>query len=144
MPSEHMVFERINASGLGLTIGSIGDGIVRNVTFRHCYLYNTVKGLYMKFRRSGGNTGEASPTPTPNPYANPPPPPPLPLPLTITLTPTPNPSATPKAGRVSDVLFEDITIEGATQWAIWIGPAQQARLRDRGRVRVSAGLSHPN
>ena len=119
-----MVFERINTSGLGLTIGSIGDGIVRNVTFRHCYLYNTVKGLYMKFRRSGGLTGEASPTPTPNP------------------NPKSNPN--PKAGRVSDVLFEDITIEGATQWAIWIGPAQQARLRDRGRVRVSAGLSHPN
>ena len=140
-----MVFERINASGLGLTIGSIGDGIVRNVTFRHCYLYNTVKGLYMKFRRSGGNTGEASPT-LPRTLTRT-----LPLPLsypyptpTLTLTPTPNPSATPKAGRVSDVLFEDITIEGATQWAIWIGPAQQARLRDRGRVRVSAGLSHPN
>ena len=131
-----MVFERINASGLGLTIGSIGDGIVRNVTFRHCYLYNTVKGLYMKFRRSGGLTGEASPTPTPTPTPNPNP--------TPNLTPTPNPSATPKAGRVSDVLFEDITIEGATQWAIWIGPAQQARLRDRGRVRVSVGLSHPN
>ena len=100
VPSEHMVFERINASGLGLTIGSIGDGIVRNVTFRHCYLYNTVrlglgqtraqgeawglrlmaramagamanpnpnqvKGIYMKFRRSGGLTGEASPNPNP-------------------------------------------------------------------------------
>ena len=71
VPSEHMVFERINASGLGLTIGSIGEGIVRNVTFRHCYLYNTVKGLYMKFRRSGGLTGEANPTPNPYPYPYP-------------------------------------------------------------------------
>ena len=111
-----MVFERINASGLGLTIGSIGDGIVRNVTFRHCYLYNTVrlglgqtraqgeawglrlmaramagamanpnpnqvKGIYMKFRRSGGLTGEASPNPNPSPL-----PLPLPLPRTLTLT----------------------------------------------------------
>jgi hypothetical protein len=31
VPSEHMLFERINASGLGLSIGSIGDGAVRNV-----------------------------------------------------------------------------------------------------------------
>jgi hypothetical protein len=47
---------------------------------------------------------------------------------------------------MSDVLFEDITIEGATQWAIWIGPAQQAKLRVRVRVRVrvSVGLSHRN
>ena len=60
VPSEHMLFERINASGLGLTIGSIGDGIVRNITFRHCYLYNTVKGIYLKFRRSDGLTGEVT------------------------------------------------------------------------------------
>ena len=44
VPSENMLFERINASGLGLTIGSIGDGVVRNVTFRDCYLRKTVKG----------------------------------------------------------------------------------------------------
>ena len=83
-----MLFERINASGLGLTIGSIGDGIVRNITFRDCYLRDTVKGIYLKFRRSDHLTGEA--------------------------------------GRISDVLFEDVTIDGPTQWAIWIGPAQQA------------------
>lgn len=48
-----MLFERITASGLGLTIGSIGGSIVRNITFRDCYMGDTVKGIYMKFR--GGN-----------------------------------------------------------------------------------------
>eukprot|EP00041_Stephanoeca_diplocostata_P026189 m.699775 g.699775 ORF g.699775 m.699775 type:complete len:429 (-) comp22906_c0_seq19:2120-3406(-) len=51
--STNMLFERINASGLGLTIGSIGGSIVRNITFRDCYMDETVKGIYMKFR--GGN-----------------------------------------------------------------------------------------
>ena len=57
IPSEDMLFERINASGLGLTIGSIGDGVVRNITFRDCYLKNTVKGLYLKFNRGANATG---------------------------------------------------------------------------------------
>ena len=51
--STNMVFERINASGIGLTIGSIGDSVVRNITFRDCYMHHTLKGIYMKFR--GGN-----------------------------------------------------------------------------------------
>ena len=55
--SENMLFERVNASGLGLVIGSIGEGIVRNITFRDCYLRNTVKGLYLKFRRGRNHTG---------------------------------------------------------------------------------------
>ena len=58
VPSENMLIERINASGLGLTIGSIGEGIVRNITFRDCYLRNTVKGLYLKFRRGRNHTGD--------------------------------------------------------------------------------------
>jgi hypothetical protein len=51
--SENMLFERVNASGLGLTIGSIGGSNVRNITFRDCYMHKTVKGIYMKFRGSG-------------------------------------------------------------------------------------------
>ena len=54
VPSENMLFERINASGLGLVVGSIGDGLVRNITFRDCYLRDTFKGVYLKFR-----TGQA-------------------------------------------------------------------------------------
>lgn len=34
--SEDMLFERIVASGVGLTIGSIGNSVVRNITFRDC------------------------------------------------------------------------------------------------------------
>lgn len=37
--SENMLFERINASGLGLVIGSIGSSKVKNITFRDSYMY---------------------------------------------------------------------------------------------------------
>ena len=46
--SENMLFERIRSSGLGLTIGSIGNSVVRNITFRDVYMYKTYKGIYMK------------------------------------------------------------------------------------------------
>ena len=82
--SSDMVFERINASGLGLTIGSIGNySIVRNITFQDCYLKNPVKGIYTKFRKSN-------------------------------LT------------RIEDVTFKNIIMDAPQQFAIWIGPAQQA------------------
>lgn len=80
--STNMVFERINASGIGLTIGSIGDSVVKNITFRDAYMDHSVKGIYMKFR--GGN------------------------------------------GTISDVVYENIVIDHPSQWAIWIGPAQQS------------------
>ena len=48
--SENMLFERINASGLGLTVGSLGGGDrVRNITFRECRMHRTFKGIYLKF-----------------------------------------------------------------------------------------------
>jgi polygalacturonase len=58
-----MLFERINASGLGLSIGSIGPShhhnCVKNVTFRDCKMENTFKGIYMKSRPGHeGDTGE--------------------------------------------------------------------------------------
>ena len=62
--SENMLFERINASGLGLTIGSIGatsaHSCVRNITFKDSVMVNTVKGIYLKSRPSGPgkNSGE--------------------------------------------------------------------------------------
>jgi hypothetical protein len=83
--SENMVFERIHASGLGLTIGSIGGSNVRNITFRDCVMHNTVKGIYLKFRGPG---------------------------------------------NISDVTFDNITIDGPSQGAIWIGPAQQSDSRE--------------
>jgi len=45
----NMLFERIEASGVGLTIGSIGASIVRNITFRDCVMHKTYKGIYLKF-----------------------------------------------------------------------------------------------
>ena len=51
-----MLFERITASGVGLTIGSIGNSNVNNITFRDCYMPHSWKGIYMKFR--GGDTIE--------------------------------------------------------------------------------------
>jgi Glycosyl hydrolases family 28 len=85
-PSENMLFERIHASGLGLTIGSIGGSTVRNITFRDCYMHHTYKGIYLKFRENGG--------------------------------------------VIEDVLYENIFMEKPEQWAIWIGPAQQADSSD--------------
>jgi hypothetical protein len=42
-----MLFERINASGVGLTIGSIGGGsIVRNITFRDSIMESSYKVIF--------------------------------------------------------------------------------------------------
>jgi len=61
--SENMLFERIYASGLGLSIGSIGPTpehtCVRNITFRNCTMENTFKGLYIK-SKPGNGTAEIS------------------------------------------------------------------------------------
>lgn len=51
--SANMVFERINASGFGLTIGSISNSHVRNITFRDARMHKTSKGIYMKFLGDG-------------------------------------------------------------------------------------------
>jgi polygalacturonase len=90
--SSNMTFERINASGLGLTIGSIGISTVRNITFKDSYLYESYKGIYLKFRtpKNEGSIDEDL------------------------------------HGIIEDILFSNITLESPEQWAIWIGPAQQA------------------
>ncbi len=77
--TSNVVIERVNASGLGLTIGSISSH-VNNITFRDSRMDKTYKGIYVKFR------GE---------------------------------------GRISNVLYENIVINEPSQWAVWIGPAQQ-------------------
>ena len=47
--SRNMLFERITASGVGLTIGSVGanqqHACVDNITFRDAYMYHTWKGI---------------------------------------------------------------------------------------------------
>jgi len=50
--TKNVVIERVNASGVGLTIGSIAS-TVRNITFRDAYMHHTSKGIYMKFRGGG-------------------------------------------------------------------------------------------
>eukprot|EP00056_Hartaetosiga_gracilis_P006791 m.100842 g.100842 ORF g.100842 m.100842 type:complete len:448 (-) comp12559_c0_seq1:1399-2742(-) len=58
--SENYLIERVNASGVGLTIGSVGASdahtCVRNITFRDSVMHNTFKGIYMKSRPSGTST----------------------------------------------------------------------------------------
>jgi len=53
--SEDMLFERMDVSGVGITIGSIGASNVRNITFRDIRSSNPFKGIYLKFRSDGGN-----------------------------------------------------------------------------------------
>ena len=48
--SRDMLFERINCSGLGLVVGSIGASRVQNITFRDSYLHHSFKGIYLKSR----------------------------------------------------------------------------------------------
>mmetsp|Transcript_129165 Transcript_129165/g.287915 ORF Transcript_129165/g.287915 Transcript_129165/m.287915 type:complete len:486 (-) Transcript_129165:257-1714(-) len=83
-PSTDMVFERLTASGIGLSIGGFsGTKVVGpNITWRNIYMPNTYNGIYIKI------IGDA---------------------------PT-----------VTGVTYENITIENASHWPIWIGPAQQA------------------
>ena len=47
--SKNLMFENINCSGVGFSIGSIGGSTVQNVTFRNSYLYKSIKGIYLKF-----------------------------------------------------------------------------------------------
>ena len=88
--SRNMLFERNIASGVGLTIGSIGGEIVNNITFRDTYMPNTIKGIYMKFNGAANDA---------------------------------------YGGRISNILYKNITILSPSDYAIWIGPAQQADAR---------------
>lgn len=57
MVTENVLIERVHASGVGLSIGSIGAATVRNITFRNVVMHHTSKGVYIKFRSSGGAGG---------------------------------------------------------------------------------------
>ena len=85
--SRNMLFERIRASGVGLTIGSIGRDSVDNITFRDSYMPNTDKGIYMKFNGAANER---------------------------------------EGGSITNILYENITITNPSEYAIWIGPAQQS------------------
>ena len=87
--SSDMLFENIEASGLGLVIGSIGSSVVNNITFRNAYMKNTVKGIYLKTRWR-------------------------------------DEPAVGMTASITDIYYQNITITQPEQFAIWIGPAQQA------------------
>ena len=93
--SENMLFERMNASGVGLSIGSVGTSgshtCVRNITFRDSIMPNSFKGIYIK-SNPGGEPGQSP----------------------------------PDTGEITDITYQNITINNPTQWAIWIGPQQAA------------------
>lgn len=56
--TSNVLIENVQASGVGLSIGSIGrDQSVRNVTFRNVTMHHTYKGIYIKFRASGEDQG---------------------------------------------------------------------------------------
>ena len=93
--SQHMLFERITASGLGLVVGSIGSSVVHNITFKDAVMHNTVKGIYMKTRWSD----EAPPG--------------------------------EDVVGITDILYQNITMYEPSQFAIWIGPAQQSEAGSR-------------
>ena len=55
--TSNVLIENVRASGVGLSIGSIGHNAVRNVTFRNVIMHHPYKGIYIKFRDSGGRGG---------------------------------------------------------------------------------------
>jgi polygalacturonase len=50
--TENILVENVNASGLGLTVGSIeptaSHACIKNITFRNAYMHHTYKGIYVK------------------------------------------------------------------------------------------------
>jgi polygalacturonase len=60
MVTENVLVENVHASGVGLTIGSIGSDTVRNITFRNVLMHHTSKGVYVKFRSSAAQGGSIS------------------------------------------------------------------------------------
>lgn len=49
--------ENVQASGVGLSIGSIGRSTVRNITFRNSVMHHTSKGIYVKFNAKAAAGG---------------------------------------------------------------------------------------
>ena len=99
--STNMTFERIHASGLGLTIGSIAGTTVRDIIFRDSYLYKTYKGIYLKFRQGEHYYHEDDEDEDDFQQQQ------------------------RHSSLIENISYENITMESPLQWAIWIGPAQQ-------------------
>lgn len=55
--TSNVLVENCRASGVGLSVGSIGDANVRNVTFRNVEMHHTSKGVYVKFNAKAARGG---------------------------------------------------------------------------------------
>lgn len=56
-PTANVLIENVRASGVGLSVGSIGAHVVSNITFRNVIMHHSYKGLYVKFNAKGKNGG---------------------------------------------------------------------------------------
>jgi hypothetical protein len=57
--TKNVLVERVTASGVGLTIGSIGNSDVANITFRDCFMPDSYKGIYLKVATATGRETQA-------------------------------------------------------------------------------------
>ena len=91
--TENILIENVNASGLGLTVGSIeptsNHACIKNVTFRNAYMHHTYKGIYVKSANRA--------IPPPSSYT----------------------------AEITNILYENITMDEPEQTPIWLGPAQE-------------------
>jgi len=55
--TSNVLIENVRASGVGLSIGSIGGNAVSNITFRNVVMHHTYKGIYIKWRSSAAFRG---------------------------------------------------------------------------------------
>ena len=91
--TENVLIENINASGLGLTVGSIeptlNHACIKNVTFRNAFMFHSYKGIYIKSANRD-----------------------VPPPASYT-------------AEITNILYENITMDAPEQVPIWLGPAQE-------------------
>ena len=59
-PTANVLIENVRASGVGLSIGSIGAHAVENITFRNVAMHHTSKGVYIKFNDKAARGGVMS------------------------------------------------------------------------------------
>ena len=56
-PTANVLIENVRASGVGLSVGSIGNHIIANITFRNVHMHHTSKGVYVKFNAHAARGG---------------------------------------------------------------------------------------
>jgi len=56
-PTANVLIENCQASGVGLSIGSIGNHSISNITFRNVTMHHSSKGVYIKFNAKAARGG---------------------------------------------------------------------------------------